>query len=283
MRYQIQHQTDYHYDRPVTLQPHVLRMQPRSGAEQTLLEYQLDITPTPAGISQCNDLEGNTITKIWFEPTQTLDHLKIRAKSIVETHWQNPFEYQLEPWALQLPIDYPSSLLEQLQPYLNPIFDPTCQDLAQTLWAETDGQIQNFLFRLNSLIYQECEQILRHDGPPWPPGITWSKKSGACRDVVILFMGICRAIGLASRFVSGYQEGDPDMEHRQLHAWIEIYLPGAGWRGYDPTHGLVVADRHIAIAASINPQFTMPISGGINLTDGQKIPSRLTHQIILDY
>jgi transglutaminase-like putative cysteine protease len=282
MRYQIQHQTDYHYDRPVTLQPHVLRLQPRSGAEQTLLEYQLDITPTPTGISQCNDLEGNIITKIWFEPTQTLDHLQIKANSVVETHWQNPFEYQLESWVLQLPIDYPSSLSQQLQPYLNGSPDHVCQELAQSLGVETDGQIQNFLFRLNSLIYQECEQILRLDGPPWPPSVTWTKKSGACRDVVTLFMGICRAIGLAARFVSGYQEGDPDMSHRQLHAWVEVYLPGAGWRGYDPTHGLVVADRHIAIAASIHPQSTMPISGGINLADGQKIPSTLTHQITLN-
>jgi transglutaminase-like putative cysteine protease len=283
MQYHIQHQTDYHYDRPVTLQPHTVRLQPRSGAEQTLLEYQLSITPTPMGISQLNDCDGNTITKIWFDPTQPLEHLQIISTAIVATHWQNPFEYQLEPWALELPIDYPHSLLTQLQPYLNSHPDGVCQELAHTLWAETNGQIQDFLFRLNSLIYQDCEQILRLDGPAWPPSVTWSKKSGACRDYVVLFMGICRAIGLATRFVSGYQEGDPDMHDRQLHAWAEVYLPGAGWRGYDPTHGLVVADRHVAIVASLAPQLTMPITGDVDLDAGQKVPSTLTHRITLDF
>ena len=106
----------------------------------------------------------------------------------------------------------------------------------------------------------------RDHGAPLPPSITFQKKRGACRDLVLLFMAVCRRFGLASRFVSGYQEGDPDMEQRHLHAWAEVYIPGGGWRGYDPSHGLVVADRHIALAASYAPEGTAPVKGSFRGT-----------------
>ncbi|MFM7576061.1 MAG: transglutaminase-like domain-containing protein, partial [Microcystaceae cyanobacterium] len=95
----------------------------------------------------------------------------------------------------------------------------------------------------------------------WEAGITWRNKRGSCRDLTILFMEVCRTMGLAARFVSGYQEGDQATEDWELHAWAEVYLPGGGWRGYDPTHGLAVSDRHIALVASPNPQDCAPVTG----------------------
>jgi transglutaminase-like putative cysteine protease len=91
--------------------------------------------------------------------------------------------------------------------------------------------------------------------------VTWQQKEGTCRDFAILFMEVCRLIGIAVRFVSGYQQGDSNSSDRHLHAWVEVYLPGAGWRGYDPTHGLAVADGHVALAASSLPRYAAPISG----------------------
>ncbi|HEY9299906.1 MAG TPA: transglutaminase family protein, partial [Phormidium sp.] len=186
----------------------------------------------------------------------------------VETFRENPFDYIIEPYALKLPIDYPTSLLTQLSPYLQREFpgnvDPIATQIAQEIWFATSGQTTIFLSKLNQHIYENCNYLVRETGEPLPAGITWNQKSGSCRDFVVLFMEVCRAVGLAARFVSGYQEGDLYQKERDLHAWVEVYLPGAGWRGYDPTHGLAVSDRHIALVASAFPNYTAPISGSFS-------------------
>ncbi|EKQ70043.1 transglutaminase-like enzyme, predicted cysteine protease [Leptolyngbyaceae cyanobacterium JSC-12] len=269
MKYQINHTTEYSYEQPVALQPHIIRLRPRSDNTQILQSFQLSITPTPIQKSQSVDLDGNAIAKVWFdkEPTQSL---VIHAKSLVETLRDNPFEYLLEPWATHLPIDYPTTLLTQLHPYLKgqrpgaSELDPVAIQLAQEIWVNAGETPVSFLSQLNQQIYQGCQYIIRETGAPLPPGITWTQKSGSCRDFAVLFMETCRAIGLAARFVSGYQEGDRDNPERHLHAWVEVYLPGAGWRGYDPTQGLAVADRHIALVASAFSAHTAPVSGSIS-------------------
>jgi len=207
-------------------------------------------------------LDGNAIAKLWFQVAT--EHLKIQVTTTVETHRNNPFDYLLEPWAKSLPIDYSSSLLCQLLPYRQSYemgSDSAIAQLAQEIYQEVDGETIPFLMTLNQRLYETCEYIIRETGDPWPAGITLRQKRGSCRDVAVLFMEVCRAVGLASRFVSGYQEGDPDQENRDLHAWAEVYLPGGGWRGYDPTQGLAVADCHIALVASALPNYTTPVSG----------------------
>jgi transglutaminase-like putative cysteine protease len=265
MRYQILHTTTYTYAPAVVLNPHVVRLRSRADGNQTLHYFSLEISPEPAGISQMLDLEGNAIARIWFiEPT---DHLTIKVAAEVETHCTNPFNYILEPWATQLPIDYPSSVLTQILPYLNPQgtsnIDPIIYELAQEICHQVSGKTDIFLTELNQRIYNNCQQEIRETGAPFPPGITWKQKAGSCRDLALVFIEACRAVGLAARFVSGYQEGDPDSEERHLHAWAEVYLPGAGWRGYDPIQGLVVADRHISLVASALPGNAAPVSGSI--------------------
>jgi transglutaminase-like putative cysteine protease len=94
-------------------------------------------------------------------------------------------------------------------------------------------------------------------------------------------MEVCRAVGLAARFVSGYQEGDPEARERDLHAWAEVYLPGAGWRGYDPTHGLAVSDRHISLVAAAVPSYAAPVSGAVSAEGGKKVDSQLEAQILI--
>nr|WP_263858161.1 transglutaminase family protein [Waterburya agarophytonicola] len=184
--------------------------------------------------------------------------------SEVETTCSNPFEYLLEPWATVLPFDYPQSLLRQLEPYLQPygfVSDRLALELAQDILIAVDNNTLDFLFALNQRIYQDCEYITRETGSPFPPGVTWRYKKGSCRDYTVLFMEVCRAVGIAARFVSGYQEGDRAMSERDLHAWVEVYLPGGGWRGYDPTLGLIISDRHIPLVASAIPEYAAPISG----------------------
>ncbi|MGH2416540.1 MAG: transglutaminase family protein [Microcystaceae cyanobacterium] len=262
MHYQICHTTLYTYNQLVFLKPHLLRLRPRCDAWQKLHHFSLEVTPEAAGISFITDLDGNTLTKLWF--TQPTEQLKLQVTTEIETYKSNSFDYLLEAWALKLPIDYPSSLLEQLKPYLQPYGftpDPVATQLAQEIAHDVHGETLSFLFTLNQRLYESCDYIIRETGDPLPAGITWNAKCGSCRDVTVLFMEVCRAVGLAARFVSGYQEGDLDQEERHLHAWVEVYLPGGGWRGYDPTHGLAVSDRHIALAASASPNYAAPVIG----------------------
>ncbi len=292
MRYKILHNTSYVYSDRVSLNPHWIRLRSRSNHHQTLHYFNLDIHPQPLGQSAVLDLEGNAVEKIWFHP-QEFDRLEIRATSEVETHCVNPFNYLLEPWAIELPIDYPSTLMAGLSPYFSPRNCRQPMDFRVYEWAvniaqSVNHQVTAFLMALNQQIYQNCEYEIRDTGPPLPPGITWQQKRGTCRDFAVLFMEACRGMGLAARFVSGYQEGDPPGESlcdrqtpepRYLHAWVEVYLPGAGWRGYDPTHGLAVGDRHIALVASAIPQNTAPILGTLRTSS---INSQMTFDISIE-
>ncbi|WP_413166608.1 transglutaminase family protein [Capilliphycus salinus ALCB114379] len=261
MDYQITHTTTYTYTEPVNLTPHIVRLRPRCDAFQTLQSFAIDIFPEPAGESHLVDLGGNDIIKLWFKhPTEQLN---IKVSSHVQTHCTNPFNYLLESWALELPIThYPQSMFAHLQPYLQSNFvDPIIAQLAQEIWNSSSASVTGFLHTLNQRIYQTCQHIIRETGAPLPPGITWTQQFGSCRDLAVVFIAACQAVGIAARFVSGYCEGDLSYQEQHLHAWAEVYLPGAGWRGYDPTQGLAVSDRHIALVASAIPRDAAPITG----------------------
>ncbi|MBW4520170.1 MAG: transglutaminase family protein [Scytolyngbya sp. HA4215-MV1] len=272
MRYQITHTIAYQYSTSVRLQPHLVRLRPRSDSSQTLHNFSLSLSPTPIGRSELIELDGNSILKVWFAP-QPVQQLEVKAISQVETYRTNPFDYLMESWALHLPIDYPMSQSQALQPYLGDAWvngsDPVVAQLAQEVYAAVSGKTDLFLMELNQRIYQHCNYMTRETGDPLLPGITWSQKLGSCRDFAVLFMATCRAVGIAARFVSGYEEGDPDAPERHLHAWAEAYLPGAGWRGFDPTHGLAVSDRHIALAASPISRAAAPFVGSFQGNDVQ--------------
>ncbi len=261
MAYQIIHTTTYNYSQSVDLTPHLLRLRPRSDVFQSLHSFEIDVFPQPQGQSHFLDLEGNNLIQLWF--TEPTEKLSIKVSSQVETYCNNPFNYLLEPWAAQLPIlDYPLSMFTHLQPYLQPDnCDPIITQLAQEIWQTVEGNTISFLSTLNQHIHQTCQYTIRETGDPFPAGITWKQQLGSCRDLAVVWMAACRTMGLATRFVSGYQEGDVSDPERHLHAWAEVYLPGAGWRGYDPTQGLAVSDRHIALVASVHPRHAAPISG----------------------
>jgi transglutaminase-like putative cysteine protease len=288
MRYKIHHKTIYNYNQPVFLQPHTLRLRPRSNGWQQLLKFTLKVEPEPTGMSPVIDVDGNGLIQLWFN--KPMESLNITIDAQVETYINNPFQYVLEPWAATLPIDYPRSLFIQLQPYLYPYngsFHPIIIELAQQILHEVEGNCLQFLSRLNEQIYQNCQQIFRETGEPWQPSITWQHQQGSCRDSTVLFMEVCRVVGLATRFVSGYQEGDRHQEQRDLHAWAEVYLPGGGWRGYDPTHGLAVANQHITLAASSLPQDAAPVTGQITpiksiLTTDKPLASKMEIHLLID-
>jgi len=288
MLYRISHQTSYSYNQSVYLRPHLLRLRPRCNGWQKLHDFSLLVQPQPQGRSELIDLDGNAIVKLWFDkPTQLL---QLMVTSTVETFQDNPFNFLLDPIALQLPIAYSSQQRSRLSAYLQPdrqVFDPASVELAREIDREVDGNTSFFLTTLNQRIYNDCEYIVRPTGAPWSPGLTWTEKRGSCRDFTLLFAEVCRAAGLAARFVSGYQEGDRDQEERDLHAWVEVYLPGGGWRGYDPTHGLVVSDRHIALVASPSALEAAPISGQVTPVEpifvtGKAVETNMEFQLNID-
>jgi transglutaminase-like putative cysteine protease len=153
--YQISHNTTYTYDRPVTLSPHVIRLRPRSDIAQKLHQFSLTVSPIPQRISESVDLDGNSITKVWFPEAETT-RLSLQTLAQVETYCTNPFNYLLEPWAAELPMDYPTSLSHQLQPYLSGQFsqpiDPIATQLSQELWQSTAGNTLAFLNELRRTV-----------------------------------------------------------------------------------------------------------------------------------
>lgn len=271
MHFTIVHATTYTYPQAVELGPHLLRLRPRSMGEQQVSNFDLQIVPEPLGLNQTLDAEGNTVMRCWW-PETPLTTLQVTATSEVRTTCTNPFNYLLDPWATHFPVDYPSSLKTILYPYLYSDLDAVATQLAQEIAMAVDSNVINFLTQLNVQINQSCQYQTRETGQPQPPWLTWQQKQGTCRDFVWLFMAACRGMGLATRFVSGYEAGEPSQE-QTLHAWAEVYLPGAGWRGYDPTMGLVVCDRHVAVMVSAWPQQTQPISGSLRSGNSSPIPT----------
>lgn len=280
MRYSISHTTTYHYNQAVKLAAHTVRLCPRCDGVQSLKHFAIEILPEPSKVSNILDLEGNTCLRLWFADA-AVTQLRIHATSEVETLRTNPFDYLCEPWATQAPLDYPSSLAAYLTPYLKPArtvaLNPQVVDLAQSLMQKTEGNVGLFLTQLAQTIHGLCQYTHRPIGKPQAAEVTLSQRSGSCRDFAVLYMAACQAVGLAARFTSGYQEGDEDWETHELHAWSEVYIPGGGWRGFDPTHGLAVADRHIALAAAAYPEGAAPVSGKLRIGDSAR--STLDYQV----
>jgi transglutaminase-like putative cysteine protease len=269
MLFSIDHTTEYRFNRTVFFEPHELRLQPRSSGSQRLLRFELQIEPTPAGVSHILDAEGNIVSLAWFNDLH--DRLLLRTISEVETLRENPFDFLLTPQNRRLPVGYSSWELAQLAPALERVEVPEPLDPMRELGYQlrdcARGEVIQFLTRLVDTLYERFTVIHREEGDPWQPRTTIARREGACRDLAVLFIDICRSVGLASRFVSGYQEGDSDQDQRFMHAWSEVYLPGAGWRGFDPTHGLAVADRHVAVAASADPRHAAPVSATFRGSD----------------
>jgi transglutaminase-like putative cysteine protease len=258
-----------------------LRFQPRTDGSQRLVHFDLQIEPSPAGITHTLDPEGNLVTMAWFSSLH--DRMVLRATSEVETLRDNPYDFLLTSTNQRLPIGYQPWEAAQLAPAMRrvavPIHIDPARELAEQLREAARGEVVPFLTRLSETIFNRFRVIHREKGSPWPPATTIEQRQGACRDLAVLFIDICRSVGLAARFVSGYQEGDDEQDKRYLHAWAEVYLPGAGWRGFDPTHGLAVTDRHIAVAASAEPQNAAPVTATYR---GTNVEAEMYAEVVIE-
>src|SRR5258708_5931579 len=200
MKITVPHSTLYGYDFPVYLEPHIFRLQPRMSATQRLLVFNIEVTPTPAGTTECLDQDGNLALNAWFDSPTT--ELRVRSHFTVEMLRQNPFDYLLVGESLQLPLWYREPLCAALTPYRNDAHvAESVKQYANSVAAGEQWNTLSFLVALSRQIYQSCRQTIRPDGAPWPSDRTLSLLEGSCRDLAVLYCDCCRVMGIAARFV----------------------------------------------------------------------------------
>ncbi|EQA45183.1 putative amidoligase [Leptospira broomii serovar Hurstbridge str. 5399] len=269
------HETSYEYDKAVSLSPHVIRLRPAPHARTKIISYSLQVEPTKQFLNWQQDPFGNYQARLVF-PEKT-NKLRILVDLIAEIQVFNPFDFFLEPDAEEAPFIYSDSLRKELMPYLS-ASDGSYALANYISQLRKEGILQkartvDYLVRLNHRVYEDVSYVIRME-----PGVqtcteTLEKKSGSCRDSAFLLVQILRHIGLAARFVSGYLiqlkpdevpidgPAGPKADFTDLHAWAEVYLPGAGWVGLDPTSGLLAGEGHIPLAAVPEPSSASPVFG----------------------
>lgn len=260
MKLAIHHRTAYRFDGRVFLEPHVIRLRPRVDGSLQLLTLQLDVDPAPNVQSENLAVEGHVVTQVWF--TGTTDHLTIQSHSVVETLRDNPFSFLPDHKDLVLPDPYTEAMRARLIAYRKApeALAPGVRKLASEVAETVERRPLDFPPALARRIHRDFRTIPREAGPPRAPEATLRDRAGACRDLAVLFVECCRSVGLAARFVSGYAHIDSQTDH-ELHSWGETYIPGGGWRGFDPSEGLAAGQRHVAVAAAARPADAAPVTG----------------------
>ncbi len=260
-RIRITHRTEYQYYSPVHFGPHRALVRPREGHDVHIESSVLEISPK-ASIRWLRDIYGNSIAVLTFSEPAT--SLVIYSDLIVAHYDENPLDFLIDPSALSYPFQYSPDEQPELVPYRlssYPHDGPALQAWLSSLY--TPGEIINtfdLLNRLNTRIYESFRYLQRDEPGVQSPSQTLQFMSGSCRDYAVLMMEAARVWGFGARFVTGYiQLGES--QHGATHAWTEIYIPGAGWRGFDPTNNKFAGAEHVSIAVARDPEKAMPISG----------------------
>ena len=263
MRAELTHRLTYRYEAPVQLGEHRICLRPRAQGHQRLIHHTLQITPEPFHSHELLAASGDAIERVRFQGSTDL--LQLEARSLVETRQAAPLLTCFNGLEPSLP--YPRGLLNHdllgaLEGWLpNGQHDPSAVELAQDALMGSNHQVLPFLQQLMEMIQDRVKYTQRHVGPAWPAGRTLRERVGSCRDLAMLMMECCRSVGLPARFVSGYHLAEPAPETYDLHAWTEIYLPGAGWRGFDPSAGGEITSRYIVLASSSKPDLSAAVQG----------------------
>ncbi|MCE9633049.1 MAG: transglutaminase family protein [Methylophilales bacterium] len=265
-RLRIQHLTEYLFPTQVTLNQHRLLLRPREGHDVRIESSKLDICPSYK-IKWQRDVFDNSLGVVTFlEPS---DKLTIASEVIIQHYEQAPFDFLLEEYAVNYPFTYEIGDQVDLAVFQRPIFfnDQTMVND----WLQQLGiygmQTFSLLVKMNQAICNQFRYQIREEPGVQSPAYTLAQRSGSCRDYATLFIEACRHLGLASRFVSGYLHAPAtEVGNATTHAWVEVYLPGTGWKGFDPTSGEVTGNRHIAVAVARDPQAIPPVSGSFIAT-----------------
>ncbi|WP_022695519.1 transglutaminase family protein [Ponticaulis koreensis] len=280
IRIGLTHRTSYSYDKPVKMGPQTIRLRPAPHCRTPIVSYSQTILPEDHFINWQQDPFGNYLARIVIPEKTT--QFSVEIDLVADMIAINPFDFFLEDSASHTPFSYDDDTKKQLQPYLEtdttgPQFEKFLLQ-AKKIWGSKQGEATSTvdtLVALNQLVEAKIDYTIRMEPGVQTPEETLALAKGSCRDSSWLLVNICRRLGLAARFVSGYLvqltadiasvtgPSGPEVDFTDLHAWVEIYIPGAGWIGLDPTSGLFAGEGHIPLAATPVPSSAAPISGGL--------------------
>ena len=261
-RLNISHVTEYQFSTPVSLLPHRLLLRPRENHNIRIESSVLEIFPAHT-LQWKRDVLDNSVALVGF--AQNSDRLRISSSVVIQHYEDNPFDFLVDDYAVIHPFDYALEEQADLAPFRQAVY-PADREVVQR-WLDGLGlrqpmQTFTLLDRMNREIAARLVYQMREEHGVQTPSLTLSHNSGSCRDFAALFIEACRHMGLASRFVSGYlYAAATEAGNASTHAWAEVYLPGAGWKGFDPTSGEVTGNRHIATAVSRHPEAVPPVAG----------------------
>ena len=281
----LEHRTSYTYDRLVEIKPQVIRLRPAPHSRTPIEAYSLTVEPADHFINWQQDAFGNFLARLVF-PNRARS-LTITVGLIADMKVINPFDFFIEDWAEKFPFEYPKELLADLEPYLRPVDegeDGSGPGELVTQWVKNfhvdkGTRTIDFLVNLNAAVRADVGYSVRMEPGVQSPDFTLSSKIGSCRDSAWLLVSILRQMGLAARFVSGYLvqlasdiealdgPSGPAADFTDLHAWTEVYIPGAGWIGLDPTSALFAGEGHIPLSATPHPSTAAPITGAIGFAE----------------
>jgi uncharacterized protein (DUF2126 family)/transglutaminase-like putative cysteine protease len=269
----LRHVTRYRYDRQITLGAQTIRLRPAPHTRAKVVAYSLKIEPAEHYINWQQDPQSNWLARVVFP--EKIDHFTVSVDLTVDMEVINPFDFFLEPEAEKFPFHYAPELKAELEPYLAVTeFGPAFKRYFDAVPRE-QKLTTNFVFDLNAQISRDISYTIRMEPGIQTPEETLCKGSGSCRDSAWLLVNLLRHLGLAARFTSGYLiqlkadvkaldgPSGTDKDFTDLHAWCEVYLPGAGWVGLDATSGLFAGEGHIPLACAANPTQAAPISGAV--------------------
>src|SRR5262247_2759227 len=270
----LHHVTRYRYDRKVNLGPQIIRLRPAPHCRTRILSYSLRVFPSQHFINWQQDPQANYLARLVF-PAPTTE-FRIEVDLVAEMAVINPFDFFLEPYAEHYPFEYESWQQVDLAPYLS------CQPLTslferylRAIPREPAPSV-SFLVDLNRRVARDIKYLIRIEPGVQTPEETLAKCSGSCRDSGWLLVQLLRGLGLAARFVSGYLiqltpdvksldgPSGPEKDFTDLHAWAEVYLPGAGWIGLDPTSGLFAGEGHLPLSCTPEPGSAAPVTGAVD-------------------
>ncbi len=277
IRISLHHRTEYRFDRPVRLAPHTVRLRPAPHCRTRVTSYTLKVEPRGHFLNWQQDPQGNHVARLVFpEPTT---HLVFEVDLIAELVAINAFDFFLEPEVETFPFRYDPVLMAELGPYLatppatgGPLVDALVDEFRRVV---AGGRTIDFLVALNRAVHDRVSYVIRMEPGVQSPEDSLTCGTGSCRDSAWLFVSLARRLGLAARFCSGYLvqlapdqkpldgPAGPTTDFTDLHAWAEVYLPGGGWVGFDPTSGLLTAEGHIPLAATPDPASAAPVTGAV--------------------
>lgn len=280
MKYKIIHQTEYIFNSKVFFEPHVLRFKPKNAPNIQVESFNIQMDPMPKGLSEQLDPENNFIHNCWFEGMH--HKLSIRAELHLLSADFNPFNFIIFPDSfLTIPFSYTQPWKEQLLPSIKKeVIGQALIDYGQNILTKSNASTIDFLTKLNQQIHQDFIVEIRETGEPYHPDKTYELKSGSCRDLTWMEIHLLRHMGIASRFVSGYFYLPMEKDEFDLHAWVEVFIPGAGWIGFDPSHGMVAGASHIPVASSAHYDNTMAVTGSVRGSAYSELKTKLVIEVL---